>query len=105
MDLKNNSIEHLLLLSPFAGLVKSQNDACLLGINNMSIIVNIRSSLGGIFKTSKSYIYLCCISWFNSNAAFSEHKLLMNLLALQPEQYSRINTCNVLAVQDYPRFV
>jgi hypothetical protein len=29
----------------------------------------------------------------------------MNLLTLQPEQYSRINTRNVLAVQDYPRFV
>jgi hypothetical protein len=29
----------------------------------------------------------------------------MNLLTLQPEQYSRINTRNVLAIQDYPRFV
>ena len=29
----------------------------------------------------------------------------MNLLTLQPEQYSRINNRNVLAIQDYPRFV
>ena len=28
----------------------------------------------------------------------------MNLLTLQLEQYSRINTRNVLAIQDYPRF-
>ena len=30
--------ESLLFLSPFAGLTKSQDDACLLGINNMNII-------------------------------------------------------------------
>ena len=29
----------------------------------------------------------------------------MNLLTLQPEQYSRINNRYVLAIQDYPRFV
>jgi len=29
----------------------------------------------------------------------------MNLLTLQPEQYSRINNRNVIAIQDYPRFV
>jgi hypothetical protein len=29
----------------------------------------------------------------------------MNLLTLQPEQYSRVNNRNVLAIQDYPRFV
>jgi len=36
---------------------------------------------------------------------FSEPQLLMNLITLQPEQYSRINTRNVLAIYDYPRFV
>jgi hypothetical protein len=29
----------------------------------------------------------------------------MNLLTLQPDQYSRINTRNFVAIQDYPRFV
>ena len=42
--------EPILFLSPFAGLTKSQDDACLLGINNMNIICNIRSNLGGLFK-------------------------------------------------------
>ena len=42
--------EPLLFLSPFAGLVKSQDDTCLLGINNMNIIYNSRSNLGGLFK-------------------------------------------------------
>ena len=93
-----------MFLSPFAGLVKSQDDACLLGINNMNIICNIRSNLGGLFKTSKPYNYAVSLG-FNGDSAFSEPKLLMNLLTLQPEQYSRINNRNVLAIQDYPRFV
>ena len=50
--------EPLLFLSPFAGLTKSQDDACLLGINNMNIICNIRSNLGSLFKTSNLIIML-----------------------------------------------
>ena len=96
--------EPLLFLSPFAGLTKSQDDACLLGINNMNIICNIRSNLGGLFKPSKTYNYAVSLG-FNGDSAFSEPKLLMNLLTLQPEQYSRINNRYVLAIQDYPRFV
>jgi hypothetical protein len=96
--------EPLLFLSPFAGLTKSQDDACFLGINNMNIICNIRSNLGGLFKTSKPYNYAVSLG-FGGAQAFIEPKLLMNLLTLQPEQYSRINNRNVLAIQDYPRFV
>jgi hypothetical protein len=96
--------ESLLFLSPFAGLTKSQDDAWLFGINNMNIIYNIRSNLGGLFKTSKPYNYAVSLG-FNGDSAFSEPKLLTNLLSLQPEQYSRINTRNVHAIQDYPRFV
>jgi hypothetical protein len=96
--------EPLLFLSPFSGLTKSQNDACLLGINNMNIICNIRSNLGCLFKTSKPYNYAVSLG-FGGAFAFSKPKLLMNLLTLQPEQYCRINTRNVLAIQDYPRFV
>lgn len=96
--------EPILFLSPFAGLVKSHDDACLLGINNMNIICNIRSNLGGLYKTTKNYSHSVSLG-FNGASGFSEPKLLMNLLTLQPEQYSRINTRNVLAIQDYPRFV
>ena len=93
-----------MFLSPFAGLTKSQDDACLLGINNMNIICNIRSNLGGLFKTSKPYNYAVSLG-FGGASAFSESKLQMNSLTLQPEQYSRINNRNVLAIQEYYRFV
>jgi hypothetical protein len=89
--------EPLLFLSLFAELVKSQDDACLLGTNNMNVICNIRSNLGGLFKTAKPYNYAVSLG-FNGDSAFSEPKLLMNLLTLQPEQYSRINNRNVLAI-------
>jgi len=61
--------EPLLFLSPFAGLTKSQDDACLLGINNMNIICNIRSNLGNLFKTSKTYNYAVSLG-FNGDSAF-----------------------------------
>jgi hypothetical protein len=70
----------------------------------MNIICNIRSNLGGLFKKSKLYNYAVSLG-FGGASAFSEPKLLMNLLTLQPEQYTRIKTRNVLAIQDYPRFV
>jgi hypothetical protein len=70
----------------------------------VNIICNIRSNLGNLFKTSKTYNYAVSLG-FNGDSAFSEPKLLMNLLTLQPEQYSRINNRNILAIQDYPCFV
>ena len=50
--------EPILFLSPFAGLTKSQDDACLLGINNMNIICNIRSNLGVYSKLLNLIIML-----------------------------------------------
>jgi hypothetical protein len=70
----------------------------------MNIICNIRSNLGGLFKTSNPYNYAVSLG-FGGASAFFEPKLLMNLLTLQPEQYTRVNNRNILAIQDYPRFV
>jgi hypothetical protein len=61
--------EPLLFLSPFAGLVKYQDDASLLGINKMNIICNIRFNLGGLFKTSNTYNYTVSLG-FNGNDVF-----------------------------------
>ena len=47
----------------FAGLTKTQDDARLLGINNMNIICNIRSNLGGLFKTSNPYNYAALLDF------------------------------------------
>jgi hypothetical protein len=98
--------EPLLFLSPFSGLVKSKNDACLLGINNMNIVANINTgNLNKFFKTTVTSAVRTVSLGFSGNSGFGSPQLLLNLLTLQPEQYSRINTRNVLPIQDYPRFV
>ena len=96
--------EPLLFLSPFQGLVPSSDNACMLGINNMNIVANIKSNMNTFYKSSTSYTRTVALG-FNGNNAFTSPKLLINLLTLQPEQYARINTRNVLPIQDYPRFV
>ena len=97
--------EPLLFLSPFTGLVPTNDNACFLGINNMNIVCNI-GSLGNIYKTTNSYTYSVSLGKATTGAdGFSNPKLLMNFLTLQPEQWSRINTRNVLPIQSYPRFV
>ncbi len=100
--------EPFLFLSPFSGLVKSKNEAAFLGINNMNIVANISPNLGGIYKTANTWGN-CPISISpglpTGQTLFTNAKLLMNQLTLQPEQWSRINTKNVLPIQSYPRFI
>jgi hypothetical protein len=99
-------VEPLLFVSPFNGLVKSKNDACLLGINNMNIVANINTgNLNKFFKTTRAAPARTVSLGFDDGDAFTSPELLLNLLTLQPEQYSRINTRNVLPIQDYPRYV
>lgn len=101
--------EPFLFLSPFSGLVKSKNEACFLGINNMNIVANITQNLAGVYKTTNDFginiPVSCALGLPDGTPLFSNPRLLMNLLTLQPEQYSRINTKNVLPIQSYPRFV
>ena len=96
--------EPLLFLSPFQGAVLTNDNACFLGINNMNIVANIRSNLTGFYRTTTSTTHTVTLGEDGGNA-FSSPQILLNLLTLQPEQYSRINTRNVLPIQDYPRFV
>ena len=96
--------EPLLFLSPFQGAVPTNDNACFLGINNMNIVANIRSNLTGFYRTTTSTTHTVSLGVDGGNA-FSSPQILLNLLTLQPEQYIRINTRNVLPIQEYPRFV
>ena len=100
-------VEPFLFLSPFSGLVKSKNEAAFLGINNMNIVANINSSnMWKFFKTTVSNpTRTSVVLGFDGGVGFGSPELLLNLMTLQPEQYNRINTRNVLHIQDYPRFV
>jgi hypothetical protein len=96
--------EPLLFLSPFSGLVKANNDACFLGINNINLLCNISSNLGGIYKTTMPKSVTVTPGLNDGTPLFSNPRLLFNFLTLQPEQWSRINTKNVLPIQSYARF-
>lgn len=97
--------EPFLFLSPFSGLVKSKDEACFLGINNMNIVCNMKTNYYSMYKTTNSdYTHTLALGW-DGGSAFTNPQLLMNFLTLQPEQYSTINTRNVLPIQDYPRYV
>ena len=78
----------------------------MLGINNINIVANIRSNLTGMYKSTASSGYTKTVSLGkDGDTAVTSLKLLINLLTLQPEQYSRIITRNVLPIQDYSWFV
>jgi len=101
-----NLTEPFLFLSPSSGFTPSKNDAAMHGINNINIVANIRSNLTGMYKSTASSGYTKTVSLGkDGDTAVTSLKLLINLLTLQPEQYSRINTRNMLPIQDYSRFV
>jgi hypothetical protein len=97
--------EPFLFLSPFNGLVKSKDEACFLGINNMNIVCNIKSNLYSLYKTTNSTYTHTVALGIDGGEGFTNPQLLMNFLTLQPEQYMSINTRNVLPIQDYPRYI
>jgi hypothetical protein len=111
--------EPFLALSPF---VNSQpcNQAGLVGINNMSFVLNVDSSCKRVFSTANSSVVGTALSSYISNiqlgivgsntltdqqTGFTDAKLLFNFLSLQPEQYGKISTKNVVPYLDYPRYI
>jgi hypothetical protein len=86
-----------LFLSPFAN---SENDkAGFLGLNNLVLNINIDNSCRRLWSSATGYITNIPLS------SFTNSRLLMNFLSLQPEQYSKISAKNVLPYLDMPRFL
>lgn len=107
-----NTTEPFLAMSPYINF-GADNSAGLLGVNTMSFVLNIDnqatrmfSSAGGSFvnggtTTATWNPYITAIS-INS---FQDTRLLFNFLSLQPEQYAKLSTKNVVPYHDYPRFL
>jgi len=107
--------EPFLALSPFINC-KPNEEAGLVGINNMSMVLNVDSSCKRLFSTANSvvntdgdgltpYITSITLGTPTSPAAFANTRLLFNFLSLQPEQYAKISTKNVVPFLDYPRYL
>jgi len=114
--------EPFLALSPFINMTPNCC-AGLVGVNNMSMVLNVDSSCKRLFSTANTtvngagngltgYISGIALGWAdapNGGASqavgFANTRLLFNFLSLQPEQYAKISTKNVVPYMDYPRYL
>lgn len=109
--------EPFLALSPWINSMPS-NQAGLVGVNNMSWVLNIDSSCKRLFSTANtqivsvggqptlsSYITGIQLGSATQPVGFANTRLLFNFLSLQPEQYAKIQTKNVVSFLDYPRYL
>jgi len=108
--------EPFLALSPFIN-TNSNNKAGLVGINNMSVVLNIDSTCKRLFSNGASVVngagnglfsYITSItlgSTADNTPAFQNTRLLFNFLSLQPDKYAKISTKNIVPYIDYPRYL
>jgi len=116
--------EPFLALSPFINCEPNMS-AGLVGVNNMSMVLNVDSSCKRLFSTAKNVVngagngLVGFISAINLGfpiapnggvvasqaVGFANTRLLFNFLSLQPEQYAKISTKNVVPFLDYPRYL
>ena len=120
--IKVSLTEPFLALSPFINC-EPQCSAGLVGVNNMSMVLNVDSSCKRLFSTANSvvngggnglegYITSIALGWADAPqggasqaVGFANTRLLFNFLSLQPEQYAKISTKNVVPFLDYPRYL
>ena len=112
-----NTTEPFVGLSPFINF-NPDSSAGLLGVNTMSFVLNIDnacsrmfSSAGGSF-TNGGLANATWTPWISNISLgggvlnpFTDTRLLFNFLSLQPEQYAKLSTKNVVSYHDYPRFL
>lgn len=122
ISIKVTIAEPFLALSPYLN-TEPDNDAGLLGVNNLSLVCNIDNECKRLFSTAAQdapgansfspYITSINLGWNNPGAGaittqpvgFAAPSLLFNFLSLQPEQYSKISTKNVVPFVDVPRYL
>ena len=109
--------EPFLALSPFIN-TDSNNKAGLLGVNTMAFnllidsqcsrVLSISSSLLADFSGLTSYLTNVTLGGTLNGQqwnGFTDTKLLFNFLSLQPDQYSKLSTKNIVPYSDFPRFL
>jgi hypothetical protein len=93
--------EPLLFLSPFISNPCTNNEAGLLGINNITFNFTIDSLLKRVFRTSTPWPKTYALSV----VGFSNLRVLINYLSVQPSQYAKISARNVLPLLQYDRYI
>jgi hypothetical protein len=120
--LKVSLTEPFLALSPFINC-EPECAAGLVGVNNLSMVLNVDNSCRRVFSTANNAVNLAgdklegfiksvALGWADApnggasqSVGFQNTRLLFNFLSLQPEQYAKISTKNVVPYMDYPRYL
>lgn len=108
IELTTHFTEPLLFLSPFLSNPCVANEAGFLGINNLSFTFNLDNStnLRRVFRTANAWTYTYALATTSSSGSgFSNLKMLVNYLSVQPSQYAKISAKNVLPLLQYDRYL
>ena len=100
--------EPFVALSPWLNTTSNNNNAGLVGVNNISCNLNIDSTCSRVWSSMENYIYSISLGGTvngTTYSAFADSKLLFNFLSLQPEQYKKISSKNVVPYLDFPRYL
>lgn len=118
VGVKFTCVEPFVALSPFLNTCP-MNNAGLLGINNMSIVCNVDNSCKRLMGSAKSNVVGGALVLDNISSvslgftprnasaipAFSNTRLFFNFQTLQPEQYAKISSKNIVSYTDFPRYL
>jgi hypothetical protein len=113
--------EPFLALSPFINC-EPECSAGIVGVNNLSMVLNVDSSCKRLFSTANNTVVggNSLVGFIQNiqlgfpvapngssaqSVGFQNTRLLFNFLSLQPEQYAKISTKNVVPYLDYPRYL
>jgi len=109
--------EPFVALSPWLNCQPNMRSG-LLGVNNMSMVLNISNNLSRVISTAHqsyneglsnslapSYITSISLGSATQPVGISNARLLFNFLTLTDEQYGKVNTKNICPYATYPRFL
>lgn len=110
ITLTTHLTEPLLFLSPFISNPCVSNEAGFLGINNFSFNFTLDTNLRRVFRSSNAWSSLTTTTYalssnFSGASGFSNLRMLMNYLSVQPSQYAKISARNVLPLLQYDRYI
>jgi len=101
INITTHFTEPFLFLSPFLSNPENNNQAGFLGINAFSLNFTLDSNLRRVFRTSNDYTISYALGTSTSGSGFSNAKVLVNYLSVQPSQYAKISARNILPVIRY----
>lgn len=105
--LQFTTTEPFIALSPWTN-TNANNQAGLVGINNISFNLSIDSMCKRVFSTMNPYISNIALGGTVNGQTiqpFIDTKLLFNFLSLQPESYRKISSKNCVPYLDFPRYL